>query len=53
MPEDEPTVAIEMLLLVQRPPGTALPRAAVSEEQRAEGPVMAEGDTLTVKVLVM
>ena len=53
IPVDEPTLAIAVLLLAQRPPGTALPRATVSEEQRAEGPAMADGDALTVIVLVV
>ena len=53
IPVDEPTPAIAVLLLVQRPPVTASASAVVAPAQTIDAPVMAEGDALTVIVLVV
>lgn len=53
IPDREPAVAIDVLLLVQRPPGTALVSVTVAPAQTVAGPVMADGLALTVIVLVV
>jgi hypothetical protein len=46
----EPTVATEVLLLLQVPPDVAVERATVPPEHTEDEPEIAEGSALTVSV---
>lgn len=51
-PEEEPTLASEVLLLVHVPPGKASPKAVVEPTHTLVVPVIADGVWLTVIVFV-
>jgi hypothetical protein len=48
MPEPEPIVATEVLLLLHMPPGVALDNVTVLPIQVTVGPVIGDGNGLTV-----
>ena len=52
MPDDVPTVATPVLLLVHVPPGTPLPSVDVPPVHTVLGPVIDVGEVLTVSVVV-
>jgi hypothetical protein len=52
MPEDRPTVAIPVLLLLQVPPVTALLKVVVEPAHTVVVPVIAEGVVLTDRIAV-
>ncbi len=53
IPLDDPTVAIEGLLLLQVPPGVTSAKVVVEPTQIVSVPVMALGDGVTVTGIVI
>jgi hypothetical protein len=52
MPEEPPTVAMAVLLLLQVPPGVLFDKLVVPPTQTVAAPEMNEGDGLTVSTAV-
>ena len=51
-PDEEPMVAVAVLLLLQLPPVVALPSVVVAPSHTGVDPVMADGEGFTVTVRV-
>ncbi len=53
MPDEEPTVAVPVALLLQVPPVGELAKVIVEPTHTAVGPVITAGNALTLKIAVV